>query len=411
MRPEYKALAARCPSCGAPLSVPDERAQLVVCSSCDSHLSLDGPTRDVLRLLRKGGSGRAADYQLELGQSFHQKGARYEVIAREHWVEEQDLRYSTRVYTLYHPRRSLLFLDCYQGTWTLMQKVHVMPVGDVTQASSMRTHDGRRWQRDEVVYPELIHVDGCLPWVSRVGQQVTEAEFSSGKLRYVVEDSGEEQEFFAGHVLSPKELRRAMPDAEVRAKSPGASLSERKARAHTLVGLGVLGALGHVMVVGFALTQGSTVLAQQFRAEDLPNEVTSQPFVLHTGLARIDLEAPLDDAWMAVDVALIEGEDSLIHVTDADISYYSGVEGGESWSEGSRSSEVLLRVPHNGQYRLLVHAISNTGETETASSARHDLVVRVTDHARSPFWGGAGLVFSVLFGALGLAWSKMLSEE
>ena len=409
MRPAHQVIEARCPNCGSPVQVADERAQLVVCPACDSHLTLEGPARDVLRLLDAEGNPRKGDYGLALGQSATFDDVRYEVIARQHWVEEGDLRYSTRVYTLYNPRRALLHLEEYQAVWTLMKKVHVMPIG--RPRGRFKTHDGRRWSVDEVIEPQLIHVDGCLPWVARVGDRTTEIECSSGKLRYAVETAGDEVEYHAGRALSPRELRKAMPDAEVPARSAGAPLSERKSRARWLMTTGILGAMLHGCVAVGAAASGNPVIIQEFRATDLSQEVTSQPFPLHEGLARLEFTAPLDNAWMSVNIALMRDEDTVIHVTDADISYYSGYEGGESWSEGSQTSDVLIRIPETGLYRVHLSAVSNVGESETASSAMHPMYLEVIDGARSALIAILGLIFSGIMAVVGGIWLKGLTDE
>lgn len=47
----------------------------------------------------------------------------------------------------------------------------------------------------------------------------------------------------------------------------------------------------------------------------------------------------------------------------AEVSYYHGVEGGESWSEGSREETVYFRVPEAGNYKIDIEGEGNRGET------------------------------------------------
>ena len=125
----------------------------------------------------------------------------------------------------------------------------------------------------------------------------------------------------------------------------------------------------------------------------------------------VELTAPLDNAWMALDVALIEGDDTVSYVTDADLSYYHGTEGGESWSEGSRSESLLLSGPKRGEHRLLLRAVSNSGETESATRAQHPLTVTVKQGARSGSAVIPGVLFGLLLIGLGILWLKVLEEE
>jgi hypothetical protein len=114
---------------------------------------------------------------------------------------------------------------------------------------------------------------------------------------------------------------------------------------------------------------------------------------------------------MAVDYALLSGDDEVVHVSDADLSYYSGVEGGESWSEGSKTSTTLLSGIVPGTYRLHLRALSNRGETEQASESMHPLRVELRQGARN----GTPAMFAFLVGGgflvLGIYWRHRISEE
>lgn len=415
-RPPYRPIAVRCPHCGAPLEVPDERAQLVVCARCDSHLELTGPERDALRLLSPA-HDREAGYDLPLGASFSWKGARYEVVARLSWIEEQSLLYTTRVYVLYHPRKPLLFLDEYHGAWAITHKTHVMPAGEyigLKPGDGLQTFDGRSWTCEEVVERELHHVDGCLPWIARIGQQVVGWELSGeGGALYEIEASGGEVEYNRGQRLTAAQLRHAMPDRELSVAAPPASIGVRLHRAFLVAAAGVIGVLLHVGLLIYALGSGRVAHTETFTAPSLSEEVTSAPFELTSGgLTRVVLEADrLDNAWMAVDLALVRNEDAVVHVSDAELAYYHGVEGGESWSEGSTRTSVLLRGAEPGTYRLLLHAVSTFGETPTAERARHGLRVEVVDGYRSRWPAMLGLCFSIVVLVCGVFWRRAIKEQ
>jgi hypothetical protein len=137
----------------------------------------------------------------------------------------------------------------------------------------------------------------------------------------------------------------------------------------------------------FAMGKGTPVLEQRFQASDLNGEVLSRAFVVtdpDSVLKVVLASRGLDNAWMAVDVGVVQGEDTVIHVTDEDIEYYHGVEGGESWSEGSRKTAHYVRVPEAGSHRLLLHAVSARGNASTASSCEHGLSVEVLEGAIRP---------------------------
>ena len=412
-RPAHEPLALRCKKCGAPLSIPDERTLLVLCGNCDTRLELTGPMRDTLRILG-GNANREVGFALTIGQSFRWKGARYEVTARLCWIEDNSMAYATRVYVLYHPRRPLLFLDEYHNSWGLTHKVHVMPAAKLRSlkaGAKVRTHDGKKWECVEKVHRKLVFVDGCLPWMAQVGDTVTAWELhGSGGARYEIERSGSEVEYNRGRLLQRKDLERA--GLKVKVSKPALPIYKRKRQAGLVAVAGVVALLGHGIMGGVATLMGEVIHQQTLSAEQLTQEATTSAFqITDPGLLRVELTAPLDNAWMALDVALIEGDDTVSYVTDADLSYYHGTEGGESWSEGSRSESLLLSGPKRGEHRLLLRAVSNAGETESATRAQHPLTVTVKQGARS----GAAVIPGVLFGllliGLGILWLKVLEEE
>ena len=62
----------------------------------------------------------------------------------------------------------------------------------------------------------------------------------------------------------------------------------------------------------------------------------------------------LSNSWLGFDVALINLETGDAHNTDTEISYYHGVESGESWSEGNTKATMSLPRLPAGQYYLRV---------------------------------------------------------
>lgn len=69
-------------------------------------------------------------------------------------------------------------------------------------------------------------------------------------------------------------------------------------------------------------------------------------------MLEITLSSPLDNQWVELPVSLINEETGKTYSFTKALEYYYGVDGGESWSEGSRDDEAnLSRVP-SGKYHL-----------------------------------------------------------
>ena len=437
-RPPHQPKRVVCPNCGSQLELQDERTRMAVCTSCNSRLFVGLAEAQVLGK----NQGRDFDFQLQIGDRFRRKHVRYRVVARLAFIEEGEHWDPTLQYLLYHPTRGSLWLSEYKGHWDLSWTSHVMPrrdVGGFQKGQTIETHDGRSWMVRETGTYELAYVDGALPWVAEVGDEIQYAEMDGTDGRgdtYEVERAGDEIEFARGLTMTAAQVRRAtgkksVPDATSRPDN----VVHRAAAFRWAVMLAALAALVNgLMALAFSV-QGDRVLRQSFSADELTNEAFSKPFpVAEDGnVLQIDLTASLSNAWMSVDLALVRDADWLadgslsggssfgaaatgdlevLHVDDHDIEYYHGVEGGESWSEGDQDETTFLRIAQAGTYRLLVRAVSAGGNAASAQTAQHSLHVTVTDGARRALWPFVVCIASlvVMFWQVG-AWNKWKQDE
>jgi hypothetical protein len=73
----------------------------------------------------------------------------------------------------------------------------------------------------------------------------------------------------------------------------------------------------------------------------------------------------LQNNWMELDLSLVNENSNKAYAATQVIEYYSGVDDGESWSEGSTRSETRFSAVESGNYRLLIEpstgAISPSG--------------------------------------------------
>ena len=101
-------------------------------------------------------------------------------------------------------------------------------------------------------------------------------------------------------------------------------------------------------------------------------EFLTAPFLINRapGICQFEFRAPVKNQWVYLDVALINGDDAVVMDFSAQMSYYSGVSGGESWSEGSQTDRVPVRIQTPGEYRLLIKG--QAGQGETANNSLND---------------------------------------
>jgi hypothetical protein len=71
---------------------------------------------------------------------------------------------------------------------------------------------------------------------------------------------------------------------------------------------------------------------------------------------KITVRAPVDNSWLYVEGDLIDEATGLVQAFSMPVEYYHGVDGGESWTEGSQSSDVHLSALPAGKYTLRFEA-------------------------------------------------------
>jgi hypothetical protein len=389
-RPKLKSRNIECTGCRAPLSVKDERAKMVGCPYCGTRFEL---TEEQAKAI--GTWDTKFEFPLNLGDRFNWKGVKYEVSARIALIEDSDPSELTREYLLYNPRRGTLWLSEYHGSWDLSWPTRVMPKSEpfaVSEGGGLETYDGRKWRKEEGCFYEIAYVDGSLPWVARTGDMIQTAEFSekSGTLMYEVERSYGELEFGLGQRMEYPQVARALGKDEkglkgsVAASEPASGELTKKKLFTRLFVYALIAMIVNALLAWSFDKKGESVLTEKLDPQALTDGTQTKEFhVMSDGnLIKVNLRAQgLDNAWMAYDFALMQGDQPLLNV-EGGLEYFHGVEGGESWSEGSYEDTYYIKVPKAGDYSIAIQAVGAPGETESAERAAFPIDVTVRDGAR-----------------------------
>lgn len=400
-RPAYRALSIRCRNCGAAVSIGDERTAMRVCDYCQATLALNGTEQAVLSL----GAPSTVAYRLALRQRLKIGGASYEVIARVCFIEDGDATEQTHEYYLYHPRRAPLWLSDYRGTFSISWRTRLRPRTSPFGASRVETFDGRTWRYAESGTYEVFHVDGALPFVLRVGDHIEYAELRRGAELYEVQRTAGEIEYALGRYVEQGEM-----DAWLGEPLGDAPRSATRASRAPVLGTVLLGAVATLtffaLIVSVPMCDSSGELLARFEIEPerLAGEFLTDSFTIEHDdtIVRVQLSAPLRNAWMSAQLALVADDgDTVLHVDDAELQYYEGIEEGEYWAEGSGSANVYFVVSRAGRYRLLLGGVSGFGEA-SSSVPQHPLSARVYGDAACPepllLAVGVVVVLGLLFG-------------
>lgn len=363
--PKGKALSLPCPSCGSPLDLraPDQ-TERVACPSCRSLLDASGGRLAFLRSLKQPNASMA----IPLGSTGTLRGRNFTCIGyllRSCTVD--GVRYPWGEYLLLGEDRCFAWLVQSEGHWSLAEAV---PVSEVAAPNARAvSHKGRLLRRFSDTVAVVEGVWGEFPWKVELGERAevteyVEAPFSLAAERQRHGDKGEELNWSLSTYLDPGEVQQGF-QLKAPLPAPG-GIAPHQPNPHweTARRLGlwmlVAAAAWFALVVfaaarnrGQRLYQTSLVLAP--RAPGDADPVVFSPPIQVTSPRRnleLRLRAPVDNAWVGVEGALVNEQTGVSELFEVAASYYHGVDGGESWSEGERSASVFLDALPPGTYTL-----------------------------------------------------------
>jgi len=132
---------------------------------------------------------------------------------------------------------------------------------------------------------------------------------------------------------------------------PGSSF-----RWQSVVIMAVCAVAALVFGVGAFFQGGKRIADFPVTARDYGQEYVTDSFKVTQPdtVCELDMRMQATNAWAYLDVALLDDQDRALLDFSAEVSYYEGVEGGEHWTEGSRSTSKVFKVDQPGAYRLLL---------------------------------------------------------
>jgi hypothetical protein len=112
-------------------------------------------------------------------------------------------------------------------------------------------------------------------------------------------------------------------------------------------------------------------------------------------------ESPVQNTWVYLEGDLINDETGVVQSFPIDISYYQGVEDGESWSEGGQSDSAYTSSMPAGRYVLRVG-----GAVGDAGSNRRTVSIRIEQNVTRGF----NLLIALIVLSIGpVSWSFITS--
>ncbi len=386
-----------CPKCGGTLALhaPDQ-TQRVGCPSCGSLLSAENGKLAFLKSLKQPHQ----EVVIPLGTEGLLNGEKLICIGQ--------LRRSCTIDGTAYPWSEYLLLDSQHGfKWLVESDGHwslatALPPGDVPQAPEGQKNlwmQGQNWRRFQDAVAVVEGVWGEFYWMVEQGEKVQVSEFvcpprSLTRERQQHRNGGEEVNWSLSTYLEPDVVWAAFKLGGSPTAPQGIASFQPNPHKTTLSKstLWIVGALGLLLLLVmvesathrnvelfsrqldlYELTPGLRQAATEAVRKSIPIRRPTAPATAdapapeaqepvyfsgpieikdgHRNLA-VTMSAPVNNAWIGLEGALVSETTGVAELFLLESSFYHGVDGGESWSEGNQVQKVFLSAVPPGTYVL-----------------------------------------------------------
>jgi hypothetical protein len=384
------------------------KTEVLACASCGAILDL---TDETMKVLSRYTQGRRTEPRIPLGTRGTLRGETFEVIGY--------LRKKTRIegvtylwseYLLFNPYKGFRWLTEYNGHWSYFKTITGRPQERRTGGHPSAEYDGITYRHFQQSDAQVEYVVGEFYWRVAVEEKSRVSDYVAPPyiLSKEIQDHKDRKEIVwsAGEYVEPGEIAAGFGLTNPLPSRIGVGPNQPSPyRPHvTSMGklLGVLVAMALMLQLYFSTAaQHQLVYEQSFSyypGVDEKSFVTPL-FTLsgHPSNVVIRSRANVNNAWVYLSMALINDETGQAYDFGREISYYHGVEGGESWSEGNQTDEAVLPAVPSGSYYLRI-------EPETPGEVAYTVQVYRDVPRWRFFFMGVGLLGLPVLAVLVLSW-------
>lgn len=351
-----------CPACGGSIKLNAVGHSVsAVCLHCGS---LVDTTNENLRLLQRAHE-KLRPSVLPLGVRGTLAGKKWQVIG---WIEKQDAASLSTwdEFLLFNPYYGFRFLVHADGHWSLLGVIKQ----DMAAPPGLRSleFEQRRYVLFQDGKTEVTYAAGEFYWRVKRGEKSSVQDFIAPPFLLSIERGDDEINVAHGEYIDPNViaaafgLRDRLPERRgVAPNQPSpyaASLRAIIKPTFYFIGAAVLVQLGALV-----LADNHVLVEKQFvtRAIDKEKTVVIPALQLSNELADVVVEtrSTLDNQWMEVDFQLVNEQTDQSYAFRNAMEYYSGYDGGESWSEGSNNTDTVIPMVPGGEYTLVADVDSS----------------------------------------------------
>ena len=349
-----KVQSFNCPSCGSPLQVAHDGIESVGCGSCGAVLDT---THEKVALLSKAVAALKQP-RLPLGSKGTLRGEPVEIIGyMQRCMTAEGVEYCWGEYVCLGRDNALVWLTEYDGHWNIARVANrsVRAIGDVK-------YDGMDFKHFQGYQAHVKYVIGEFPWRVRIEEAATVDDYVAPPRMVSRERTVNEETWTVAEYARPEEIAEAfgvesgLPDPRgVFANQPNPHEQRHRAVCGFFWRLALAGLVVHLLLM--ILGPGGTLLKQQMTFDPNDDEPKlTREFKLAGADNRLEIahHAGITNNWLGLNLTLVNLDTAQTWQELREIARYEGVDGGESWSEGSRDDAVVFGDLPAGTYVLAI---------------------------------------------------------
>jgi hypothetical protein len=372
---EVAARAVKCTQCGAPFTLRGfARTLSAACEYCGA---LYDTSKHEWQLIEKVQRRREEAPLWPLGTKARFEGRRFDLVGwMKRYVTVDHERYYWEEHLFFSPFHGYRYLVYSDGHFTLVKTLPGVPWREWGgRVAHYERESYRHFQTARALVSDVV---GEFPWRVKRESWVTASDYVAPPLVLSEEKDDDESVWSRGVYMSRAEVVSAVGEPPRRSidrpRTVAANQPNPYRGASWLAGATAVALLVWCFLtfVYFARSANELVLDVEVPPKAVA-AVGSEDVNLHvyplkkldtsrsTATVQVLVSAYVDNNWAFASCALVDTKEEKAYPFGAEVSYYHGYEDGESWSEGSRDTEVLLGGIPNGEYVLQVERDDSFG--------------------------------------------------
>ena len=372
--------ALNCPACGAALELQAAgQTMRALCGHCGSLLDTSHPQ---LKCIEQAISAQPT-LIIPIGQRGRFDGVDYACIG---FVRRKDAEgYSWQEYLLFNPFAGFRWLVTYDGHWSWITLLQEEP----RIVDSLPVHDGQGYRLFTSGSATVTEVWGEFYWAVRLGERTHLSDYIAPPNILSSEQYPEltEVTWSQGHYLEPEMVFSAFGLTGPPRERSGTYLNQPNPHAEKgrtlrwlLPVFGILWLLISLISAGTKANESAFREVFTFDLSGTNKTRVSAPFRIagsHPQSLQFDFIAPVNQSWVELDVDLVNTQTKAVRELSLGAEYWSGVDEGESWSEGDRQATELIPAVEPGEYQLVmdIDGSPELGQAEFSIEITRDVMI------------------------------------